>query len=165
MSDEPSGQTKWPKDTWRLRLCLDVTSSRLPAVQYGIFSEEPLAKFKEVLKRMDKPWLDKLKEIADEETRRSVKEMQRAWAWNHLFRSVPGDEVYLLIAGCNDIALMSNALAATKWIVSKPVLLDDRRRCWSIRFPAIPGDEVVVTLSEDNALNLSDIERAPQELP
>jgi hypothetical protein len=165
MSDESSAQTEWPKDTWRLRLCLDIASSRLPAVQYGIFSQEPIAKFKEVLKRMEKPWLDKLKEITDEEMRRTVKEMQRAWAWNHLFRSVSGDEVYLLIPSSNDIALMSNALVGTKWIVSKPVVIDDRRRCWSIRFAAVPGDEVVVSLSEDNALYLSDIERASQELP
>jgi len=114
---------------------------------------------------MEKPWLDKLKEITDEEMRRTVKEMQRAWAWNHLFRSVSGDEVYLLIPSSNDIALMSNALVGTKWIVSKPVVIDDRRRCWSIRFAAVPGDEVVVSLSEDNALYLSDIERASQELP
>ena len=32
-------------------------------------------------------------------------------------------------------------------------------------FAAVPGDEVVVSLSEDNALYLSDIERASQELP
>jgi hypothetical protein len=64
-----------------------------------------------------------IEEIADEEMRRTVKEMQRAWAWNHLFRSVPGDEVYLLLPGCNDIALMSNALAGTKWVVSNPVVI------------------------------------------
>src|SRR5271166_569446 len=110
MDEKPTAQASWPESAWRLRLCLEVASSRLPALQYGIFSEEPMASFRAILNRMEKPWLAQLNEIADDERRETVRQMQRGWAWTHLFRSVTGDQVYLLIPGPTEIALMSNAL-------------------------------------------------------
>jgi hypothetical protein len=155
MDDEAQGQATWPANTWRLRLCLDISSSRLPAIQYAIFCEEPIAKFKAVLSRMEKPWAEQLNQIDDAQKRHTVKELQRASAWKHLFRSVPGDEVYLLIPGSSDIALMSNALAAKKWVVSMPVQIEGRRLCWSVPFEAVAGSETAINLTEDTALDLA----------
>jgi hypothetical protein len=107
---------------------------------------------------MEKPWLAQLNEIKDEDRRQTVKQLQRVWAWNHLFHSVAGDEVYLLCPGNAEVALMSNSLAGTKWLVSKPVVLSERRLCWSMCFQALAGQEMELKLSEETALDLQSLE-------
>jgi hypothetical protein len=132
----------------------------LPAVQYAIFPQDPIPLFKAVLNRMEKPWLEQLNKIDVEERRQTVKQLQQVGAWNHLFKDVRGDEVYLLLPAISEIALMSTAMAGKKWVVSKAVQIGDRRLAWNLPFEAVAGQEVAVKLSKDNALDLAAIENA-----
>ena len=136
---------------------LDVPRSRLPAIQYAIVSEDPIAKFGAILRRMEKVWLAQLNDIEDDEKCKTRKVLQRVWTWNHLFRTVPGDEVHLLASESADVTLMSNSSPGTKWVISKPVLLEDRRVCWSIAFEAVAGWQAKIKLKEDSALDLQTI--------
>jgi hypothetical protein len=159
MDGELIKSVDWPKDAWRLRLELDVPRSSLPAIQYAIFAEDPIPQFRAILARMEKPWLAQLNEINDEKKRQTRKVLQRVWAWNHLFSTVPGDEVGLLVASDRDeVTLMSNSSSGMKWVVSKPVLLEDRMLCWSIPFEAVPGSKAEITLNEETSLDLQTIE-------
>jgi hypothetical protein len=110
---------------------------------------------------MEKPWLAQLNEIEDGEKRQTVKQLQRAWAWKHLFHIVPGDRVCLLVSGSVDNALMSSESPGKKWVVSMPVVLGERRMCWSESFEAIGGREVEVRLTGDSALDFAEIEKTP----
>ena len=164
MDEERKTEAARPKDAWTLRLYLDVPSSCLPAIQYTIFSEDPFPRFKALLIKMEKPWLAQLNEIEDNEKRETVKQLQRACAWKHLFHSVPGDKVYLLVSGSVDNALMSSSSPGKKWVVSMPVVLGERRLCWSVSFEAIAGREIEVKLSEDTALDLAAIHSSANQV-
>lgn len=158
MNAEPVRSVDWPKDAWSLHLELVVPKSSLPAIQYAIFPEDPIPRFRAILGRMEKTWQIQLNQIGDEKKRQTTKVFQRVWVWNHLFRTVPGDEVGLLASESADLTLMSSTSPGKKWVASKPVPLEDRWLSWSIPFEAVAGREAKVRLSEDNALDLQTIE-------
>ncbi len=155
MTDNPIRQAEWPSHAWRLRLELATPSWSLPAIQYAIFSQDPVPEFKAVFSRMEKSWVPQLNEITDVERRKTVEQLQLAWAWNHLFRRIPGDEVGLLTS---EDVLMCGSAAGKKWFVSKPVQIGHRRLCWSVPFEAVAGQEAAVKLTENTALDLAIIE-------
>ena len=160
MNDQPIRQPEWPRDAWKLSLELDVPTSSLPAIEYAIFSQDPIPRFKAILGRMEQKWRAQLNATEDEERRQTMRQLQRAVAWTHLFRSVSGDEVYLLTPGRAHTALMSNSSPGKKWVVSKPVAMGDKRLCWSLPFEAVVGEKAEIRLSEDTALDLLAIENA-----
>lgn len=89
--------------------------------------------------------------------------MQLAAVWNRLFHALRGDEVYLLVPGSSDIALMSNAPGGRRWVVTKPVQISDRMVAWSVPFEAVAGEETAVDVAETNALDLAALDTAPQK--
>ena len=162
MNAQPQEQVIWPKDSWRLRVRFSVSSLGLcHAVQYGIFSEDPLERFPSDLRRVENVYHANLNEVSDPEKQRVLRKIQLAAVWNNLFRALRGDQVYLLIPGCSDIALMSNAPAGKKWLVTKQVQLNDRLLCWSVPFEAVAGEEVEISLTEGNVLDLASLDKVP----
>jgi hypothetical protein len=163
MSEWPNcQQVVWPKDSWRLRVRFSVSSLRLRhAIQYGIFCEDPLERFPPDLSRVANVYQAKLSEVNDPEKKKALRRIQLAAAWNNLFRALRGDQVYLLIPDCSDIALMSNAPAGKKWLVTKPVQVNGRSVCWSVPFEAVTGEEVEINLTEANLLDLASLDKVP----
>lgn len=162
MDGQSKEQVAWPRDAWRLRLRLSVPALDLPVVQYGVFSEDPRARFSSDLKRVEQVYQQKLAEIGNPEKRQVLRRIQLAGVWSHLFRALRGDEVHLLVPPCSDTALMSNAAAGAKWLVTKPVQINGRPFCWSVPFEPVPGEEVEVTLAENNLLALDALDKDPQ---
>ncbi len=160
------GQTKeqgaWPRDAWRLRLRLSVSSLDQPAIQYGVFSEDPRKGFSSDLKRVEHVYLQKPAETEDPGKRQALRRIRLAGVWSHLFRTLRGDQVYLLVSPCSDASLMSNAPAGAKWLVTKPVQIGGRPCCWSVPFEAAPGQEIGITLAEDNLLDLEALDSGGQ---
>ena len=162
MNDEPRGQVAWPKDAWRLRLRLSAPALDPPVVQYGIFSEDPRKGFSSDLKRVEQVFQQQLAEVADPSKRQALRGIQLAGAWSHLFRTLRGDQVYLLVSPCADLALMSNGPTGAKWLGTKPVQIGGRPWCRSVPFEAAPGQEIEIALTEDNLLDLEALEPAAQ---
>ena len=162
MESESKEHAAWPSDAWRLRLRLSVPSLDPPAVQYGVFSEDPHRRFSSDLRRVEQVYQQKLAEADDPEKRQALRRIQLAGVWNHLFRALTADQVYLLVPTCTDTALMSNAPAGAKWLVTKPVQINARPFCWSVPFEAIPGEEVEITLAENNLLDLDALDKRAQ---
>jgi len=162
MDDEPRGQVAWPRDAWRLRILLDAPSLKPPAVEYAVFPGDPIIQFAADLRRLDHIYQAKLNEVDDLERRQTMRRIQLAAVWNRLFHAIRGDEVYLLVPGCSDIALMSNASAGRRWVVTKPVQISDRTVTWSVPFEAVAGEEAEVHLAESNALDLVVLDNGPR---
>jgi hypothetical protein len=159
MDEQTTARVVWPQDAWRLRLLLDAPSLNPPVVQYAIFSENPVSRFAADLERVEKACREQLRETHDPDLRKTVRRSQLASVWNRLFRAVRGDEVYLVAAGCSDLALMSNAPPGNKWLVTKAVQIGGRPFCWNVAFEAIQGREATVNLREDNSLDLATLDR------
>jgi len=162
MGGQMTGQVAWPHNAWRLRLLLDVPSLNPPAVQYAIFSEDPVPRFAADLERAETACRAQLRDIHDADRRQTVRRVQLAGVWNRLFRVIGGDQVYLAIPGCSDPALMSSAPQGNKWLVTKPVQAGGRVFCWSVPFAAVPAQEVAVNLSEHNALDLTALDHSAE---
>ena len=111
---------------------------------------------------MEQVFQQKLAETNDPEKRRTLRRMQLAGVWGHWFRTPRGDEVYLVVPASSDIALISNAPAGAKWLVTKPVQINGRPFCWSVAFEAVPGEEVEIALAEGNLLDLDALDRRAQ---
>lgn len=151
----------WPNDAWRLRLLFQAASLSPPAIQYAIFSEEPIVRFLADLARVRCTCRVQLNDIHDINERRARRQIQLAGVWERLFRAVRGDEVHLAVPGCSELVLMSNAPAGKKWFVTKTVEVGARRCCWSVPFEAVAGHEAAVSLREDDALDLTTLDNDP----
>lgn len=162
MDDEPRGQVAWPRDAWRLRILLDAPSLKPPSVEYAVFPGDPIIQFAADLHRVDHIYQARLNEVDDLERRQTMRKIQLAAVWNRLFHAIRGDEVYLFVPGCSDIALMSNASAGRRWVVTKPVQISDRTVAWSVPFEAVAGEEAEVHLAESNALDLVVLDNGPR---
>ena len=162
MDGQTKEQVAWPTDAWRLRLRLSVPSLDPPAVQYGVFSQDPRKRFPADLRGVEPVYQRKLAETADPGKRQALRRIQLAAVWSHLFRELRGDQVHLLVPPCSDTALMSNAPAGAKWLVTKPVQIGGRSCCWSVPFEASPGQEIEITLAEDNLLDLEALDSGAQ---
>lgn len=162
MNAQENEQRAWPRDVWRLRLRLSMPSLEPPAVQYGVFSEDPRKTFSSDLKRVEPVYQQKLTETEDPGQRSALRRIQLGAVWSHLFRALRGDQVYLLVSPCSDTALVSNDPAGPKWLVTKPVQIGGRPCCWSVPFGAAPGQEIEITLAEDSLLDLEALDVGAQ---
>jgi len=161
MDNQSKQEVAWPRDTWRLRVRLTVSLDP-PVVQYGVFTEDPRGQFSSDLRRVERVFQQKLTEMGDREKRQALRRNQLAAVWSHLFRSLKGDEVYLLVRPPSDTAFMSNVPAGAKWLVTKPVQIEGRPFCWSVPFEAVPGEEVEISLAENNVLDLEALDKGSQ---
>jgi len=127
-----------PGGMWRLGVKLEVPDLDIPAVQCAVFAEDPQNQLREKLRKT--AWAD------------------RSVLWDLLFRSVTGDEVYLLGANPNvSMGLASNAPGGKKWLVTKIARKGETNYCWSIPFTTAPGQDVTIQLTTQNALRLEDV--------
>lgn len=145
----------WEKATWKIHLNLDMPLLNPPAVQWAIFDEDPIARFKESLHRMEEIFQSHLAEIEDDAMREHAMSSQLSVTWDLMFRSVTGDKVYLLTSVPGIFHMVSsNESPGKKWVVSKVVQIGEEPYCWSVSFDAVIGEVAEIKLTKDNALHL-----------
>lgn len=151
---------KVKKETWQIRLDLNMPSLNPQAVQYAILDKDPVPDFIVQIKSMMNGF--NLQQHAnDEATKEQLRRLQMTMAWDLGFKKVTGDELCLLTKqpGMNfsGHSTLSNGPAGTKWIVTKTVHIEGKPVCWCIPVQVKTGSEATVTFNESNTFDLKTI--------
>ena len=147
---------EWKQSTWRISLNLDMPDLIPPAVQWAVFDEDPLPRFKAELQRWGNLHRRRISEITDINKREMARSAQIGVSWDLLFKSVTGDQVYLLTSAPGTAHMISsNEPKVQIWIATKVVQVNRKPFCWSLPVETKIGTEIAVTLTKENALNVA----------
>ena len=152
----------WKNTTWQIQPELDVPELDLEAVQFAVRESNPVEEYKKVLAQSRIRLQNELSEEKDSEQRDLLKTARMIGPWDRLFKSVTGDEVYLLVprrSGKNQsrtrvILISSNGPEGRRWLTTKVAYREGKPICWCIPVDTVIGKEVHVELRGENSLNL-----------
>lgn len=147
---------EWKKSTWRIAIDLDMPDLIPPAVQWSVLDEDPVPGFKERVEKMATFNRKRLQDATDPERAKMIRQSQMEVAWDLGFKSVTGDNIYLLTSAAGvSHSFSSNAPAGKKWIVTKTVNVKGESVCWCLPVETEIGKGIEVTLAGDNAFDLA----------
>ena len=149
------------EQAWQLRLTLAAPALNAAAVQWAVFSEDPKIRFATDLEMMAPHHQARLAESVDAAGRIAVRLRQLAATWDHLFRLVRGDRVWLLTPGPLECTCTSNEAGGRKWAATKAVRGAAVAHCWCVPFDAMPGRQAAIVFDDQNVVDLADLAGTP----
>lgn len=149
---------RWKRDFWRVNLALDMPDLVPPAVVWAVFDEDPVPGFEGTLRKDLDYHRRKLEEAGDPEEKRIARNVFLRVGWNHQFRQVTGDRVYLLGSAPNrSDCFSSNGPDGRKWFATKVVEIRGEPACWCLPVQVSISSEVDVQFDRSNQLDLARI--------
>jgi len=148
------------RETWQMSIGLDMPRLEPPVVQYAVLDEDPVPSFMTQVQRMRDFHRQQLAKADDEARKVQLRAIQMAVDWDQGFRTVTGDQLYLLTqrpGAPYSTVLSSNASAGRKWIVTKTVQIEGKPVCWCVPVQVKRGESIDVML---NRLNVFDLQAA-----
>ncbi len=152
----------WKEITWQICPRLEMPELDPEAVQCAVFESNPVEAFREALLRNSERFRVETAAEKDPRHRQMTRKAQMTSAWDLLFRTITGDQVYLLVSSRTEkspsIARMfiisSNAAAGRKWLATKIAYRDGMPTCWCVAVDTAIGKSVDIVLGNDNVLDL-----------
>jgi len=152
---EEQDAKQWKAQNWFVDIKLNAPNLAPPAVQWAIVEHDPVPEFKGRLTKMRDFNRKQLNEAADPNREAFVRASQMSVHWDLGFRTVTGDELYLLVsAPGHSQALSSDKAAGKKWLFTKVVLIGGTPVCWCIPIHVELGKVSRVVLTETNTFDL-----------
>jgi hypothetical protein len=153
---------KWKETTWQIHPSLHMTELDPPAVQFAVLDSDAIEAFKIFLKENRNQFRSECEAENNPTQRQFVKRAHITITWDRLFRTTPGDRVYLLTLSRDTsnesltrmIVLSSSAPAGRKWLVTKVTYLDDTPIGWCIPLDLAIGRSIQVELKKENVFDL-----------
>ena len=150
------------RTTWQVRPTLDFPELDPEVLQYAVFEADPIGEFRELLSNSRARFAKELAATKGPSQRELLKRVQITTTWDSLFRSTPGDQVYLLIPSRsnNDPARLtksvvsSNAVQGQRWLTTRVATLGDTPICWCIPFEASTGKSADIEIRQENLFDL-----------
>ena len=139
-----------PAGTWCLRLTLEPQAQDAAAIQWAIFSQDPLAQFIGNLQRLTE-------HLGAEVTDPKRREGWPAACWNGVFRSVRGDRVYILTPAPEQAAVTTNEVGGRKWAATKTVRSGPHLCSWCVPFDVAVGQIVDLSFNSENRMKLENL--------
>ena len=153
----------WNDNTWQIQPELTMPELDPEVVQYALFESDPIEEYRSSLVRNR----DKLRKILgqerDSKQQRRIRVAQIFAAWDRLFKSITGDEVYLLFSskGAKNGELMrltlisSSAPGGRRWLATKTSSGNGAPRCWCIPIETVVGQRMKIELRKENLLDVA----------
>lgn len=133
---------------WVVEVTLDSPDLKTPAVQWAIFSEDPVQQYRATLKRIRNA-LSNPTENTGAATRTKA---QMIAAWDGVFKAVTGDRVNLLTTAPQGWS--SDSEDGPRWIATKTVNIRGEPVCWCERIDAQKGASFVISFTPNNRFDL-----------
>ncbi len=148
------------RTTWSIQWHLKLKNLPIGPVMFAVTKKDPMADFRAELKDRKAQWSRTRSEFKDENNLLPFSETKIAW--DSTFRSVPGNEINVLLDDQSKDGIKSsfssNDFSGPQYIVTRAIT-DMRRGVWAwvIKLPIKKGAQSSITLSESNAINLKPI--------
>jgi len=156
-----------PPGSWGVLLNLDAPFLLPQAVQFALFSSDPVLHFTQL-------YHEKLPQVqaalgfhccglGQGEQQRTNKAFL-ATCWDQGFRKITGDAIYLLTSAPPDsqgsakrsTGIFSSSPGGFQWLATKTIVLADQTPiCWCLPLYIEPGQKTELTLSVENYLDLT----------
>ncbi len=141
---------EWKRTTWRLNIILNNKNVHGGAVQFAIMDHDPRNAFKKDYEKL------KEKSIKEKRYDPDAELSLISVSWDIQFRTVKGDEVYLLL-NKDTCGFSSNALEQDYFLVTKTIIVNGCPAVWVIPFKAKYGTEQNITLEHRNIILLKKV--------
>ena len=156
---------EWKASTWQILPALDMPHLDPEAVQFAVLEEDPLERYKEVLQRNREVFQEKIDEEEDPARREILRRGQMAAAWDKVFASTTGEQLYLLVPArsakygnlVRTVVISSSGPAGRKWLTTKIAYQAERPVCWCLPLETAIGSRVEARLGRENVLDLQSI--------
>jgi len=140
---------------WTVKIILDTTQLKYPAVQYAIFDHDPIPDFRKIVSG-SVPIYNEMMKGKDNETRKSYFRLAAIRnRWDQLFKNIGGDKVQMIT--CRSVnAHTSDGKSGKIWLVTKcqyhhalePI-------CWCIPVQPEIGKEITVLLNKATVFDVA----------
>ena len=155
---EKADLERWKSQTWRIHPELDMPSGELQAVQFAIFDKDPVPGFTAQVKKSQKFNRQQLNKAGNEADRERLRPIQMAANWDRGFKSVTGDQLYMLANSLDSVpSVSSNSPAGKRWVATKTVRIDGKPTCWCIPVEVKTGEDIGVTFDKSNTFDLRSV--------
>lgn len=149
---------RWRRETWQMRVDLDMPSLEPQAVQFAILAEDPVPAFTAQVERMREHDRQQQKKAASEARREQLRAVAMEVYWDLGFKKVTGDGLYLLTKHpgrfTSGTVMSSNGPGGKKWIVTKTVRVDGKPVCWCVPVEVARGKSIDLTFDKSNTFDL-----------
>jgi len=151
----------WKDTTWQIRPALHMPELDPEAVQFAVLESDPIEDYRKVLLQRRDRFRRELSEEKDSRQRELLKMAQMTGTWDRLFKSITGDQVYLLVPSRSErnqsltraTLISSNGPEERRWLTTKIAYRNGTPTCWCIPLDTAIGKSVQVELRNENVLD------------
>ena len=153
---------KWKETTWQILPRINMPSLDPQAVQFALFDSDPIDQYRKALLANRDRLRREIAAEPDSMQREILRKAQMITTWDGLFRTITGDEVYLLVPSLSKtneslsraLVVSSNSPAGRKWLTTKIAHCDDAPTCWCLPINTEIGKSVEIELQKENVFEI-----------
>lgn len=151
----------WKNTTWQIRPELHMPELDPEVVQFAVLESDPIEHYRKVLVHSRDRFRTELSEEKDSGQRELLKRAQMTGTWDRLFKSITGDQVYLLGPPRTErnqslaraTLISSNGPEGRRWVTTKIAYRNGTPTCWCVPVNTEIGKSVQVELRNENVLD------------